>query len=346
MSVQTGIPITRTQTQTTLAPQTTTAVPTTTSKVNSTEYVGVHEVRKPMSTDNSKLLTAIIVIAFVSLLIMLVIIGVYFWSYRNNVPPKTCAGVADCSAGYYCSHSGTCITGGGASEGQPCSTNDNCIVGLYCTSGLCSSNPSPGPSVDFSVIATPGQFSFCVDINCMIYQIFLPVHNPLIPDDKSLAGQGMFLIPTILKDGTGTISTIQPYYFEYKATNYVLEWVACSDTTGSNPWSVGIIGDTTATFNGSPFAATGNAGEQFYLQGSQQYCFIRHPCGNVMTTLQRSTQPINIDVVTNPTTNPPTVKTLQGYNLFFPNVDQAHCTVYPAGHIENVLSFQVVQKTC
>lgn len=286
---------------------------------STSEYVGVVDVPKPMNTDTARIIAWIFLGLFIFAIILLIGFGIYWWAFRTTAPATNCRSVADCSAGYYCSHSSICIPGGGATEGQPCATNDSCVVGLYCNTGICSMDAAPPPTPDHDVISTPASFSLYTYINNQIYQVYLN-------------NDGGFLIPKSCTDNENP-----KYYFEYKSTTKTLEWIACDDPT--NPFSVGIEGNT-ATYNGSPFAANGNSGELFYLQGSQQNCFIRHPCGDIFTTLQRSTQTVTV------TLNPLGSVTVQGYNIFFPNIDKAHCSTYPSGNTENIVSFQLVDYTC
>ena len=249
------------------------------------------------------------------LLIFLIAVAIllYMLFTRPKVVPNTCVSPAGCPAGFFCSHSGTCIPGGGGTSGQPCGANDDCRLGLTCVSGVCSVDPTPPPVPDDRTLTAPSKFKMCTQINCDTYYLDIRTDGAVLTNNFSTENLNKF--------------------YEYSTTQDILEYVFCSDLSAP-AFQVGVEGDNSAN-NGSPFIKNGMVGEKILLQGTLTDAIMRLPCGSIL------------EFVNSPTVHvyPETEETT--YPVYFPKVPVDHCDTFPAsGGVNNQLHFNLKAIGC
>ena len=251
--------------------------------------------------------------AFVILIFLIAVaILLYMLFTRPKVVPNTCASPAGCPAGFFCSHSGTCIPGGGGTSGQPCGANDDCRLGLTCVSGVCSVDPTPSPTPDDRTLTTPKQFRMCTQIGCKSYYLDIRPDGAVLTSNSDAANLNKF--------------------YEYSTTQDILEYIFCSDS--GDPFQVGVEGANSAN-NGSPFIKNGMVGEKILLQGTLTDCIMRLPCGSILEYINSPTVSVY----------PPVDETT--YPVFFPKVPVDHCDTFPASQgVNNQLHFHLEVFDC
>ncbi len=197
-------------------------------------------------------------IGIIILILLIIGIGVAigYWVTRPVANPITCVDQTGCNAGFFCSSSGICITGGGGTSGSPCATDDNCRFGLDCIERVCALEPTNSIITLCSPIGSLGKFTLSATIQGKIY--FL---------DITTAGAALVL----------TAPTTRSY--SYTQSSQVL---AVTDTasTPAVTWPVSV--SSASANNGQPFA-TNSTGQPICISGTSMSAVqLSLPCGSIL----------------------------------------------------------------
>lgn len=217
----------------------------------------------------SQSMTTIVTWIIVTLIVLIIIAIIGFLIYWSTRPAKNtivCAAQDDCSPGNYCSSSGICIPGSGATSGTVCGTNDDCRFGLSCINGKC------GTSTETEIV-----------------ELCTPLSLPAKFRMKTVIGGNTYYINVNNINSPLAAAADPSTSYTYNNSTEILSL----NSTLLPPSTLPIGVHAGATNNGQMFASAG-AGHEMCISGTTSAATLTLSCGSILEYAGPSTLPTNV----------------------------------------------------